>query len=127
MPKHPIQYARILLELTKDMDQKVVPSAIAQYVEFLYREGALKKAGYIMKEFERLAKEAEGIVTIEIKTARKVSDSVVEMIEKAFGNTVQSTVAVDESLVGGVVVKKGNTILDGSIKTHLQKLHSTLR
>lgn len=125
--KHPIQYARILLELTKDMEEKIMPAAIAQYVEFLYRDGALKKASYIMREFEKLAKEAEGVVSLNITTANKVSDAVITMIEKAFGAKVESTITVDSSLVGGVVIKKGNTILDGSIKTQLQKLHTTLR
>lgn len=125
--RHPIQYARILLDLTKDMDEKVTQAAIAQYVEFLYRDGAIKKVKYIVREFEKLAKEAEGIVRIEIKTAKKVSDSIITTIEKVFGDKVESIVSTDESLIGGVVVKKGNTIIDGSVKTQLNKLQTTLR
>ena len=35
-------------------------------------------------------------------------------------------VAVDESLVGGVVARVGDVVFDGSIRTHLQQLRSNL-
>ena len=124
--RHPIEYAKVLLGLTKDKSGKELDEAIAAFVNYLDFEKAVNKAPYIIEAFERLAKEEEGIVSLEITTAREVSAGMIKKVEDAFGKQVESTVSVDEGLVGGVVVKKGNTILDGSIKTQVQKLQSAL-
>lgn len=124
--KHPIEYARILLDLVTDLEKKELEQAVSQFVEFLYREGALRKAPYIIEEFSKLAREADGIVDIKIRTATKISKEMIQAISAAFGGHVNADTEEDAALIGGVVIERGNTILDASVRTQLERLHTTL-
>ncbi len=124
--RHPIEYAKILHRLMQDIDKKDHEEAIAVYVAFLAKQQALSKIQYIIESYERMARDAEGIVSLDITAARDVSGAVVKRIEQTFGDTVESTVTYDNALIGGVVVKTGNTIVDGSIRTQLDELKKAL-
>ncbi len=123
MPKLlPQQYARILYNVTKDSSGKDLDAAVAAFIEFVKKEQAVKKMDYILKYFEKYAKEQEGIVQLDITSARKLSDHTINMITKTFGKKVEIEQSIDESIVGGVVVRSKNTVLDGSIRTQLERL-----
>lgn len=124
--RHPIEYAKILLSLTKGKKGKELDQAVATFAEYLKEQHVMKKAPYILKEFMRLARVEEGIVDLDITFAHEPSKAQIKEIEQQFGDNVSSTVSVDPALVGGVKIKKGNTILDGSIQTQIQKLQSAL-
>lgn len=124
--RHPIEYAKILYKLTEGLSGDDLTKAINQFSLYLQKECAMKKAPYIIAEFEKIAKEKEGISEIEITVAKEPTKKMVSTIEDAFGDKVESTLIVDESIVGGVIVKKKNIILDGSIKSQIQLLQSEL-
>jgi F-type H+-transporting ATPase subunit delta len=121
MPKLlPQQYAKVLYELTKDAEN--VDDAITTFIQFLKKEQAVKKVPHIMKYFEAYAKEQEGIAQIHVTGARDLSDKVLKEVGDAFGSNTEVTTEVDPAIIGGVVVRSKNTILDGSIKTQLELL-----
>ena len=61
-----------------------------------------------------------------ITAARKLNVDEIKDIEKHFGDTVESTVVVDPGIIGGVVVRNGNVILNGSIANQLEQLKHSL-
>ncbi len=84
----------------------------------------------ISAEFSALANEARGKVAAEVITAVQVSEEqkqeLVKVASRLAGKEVEPTFAVDASLVGGVIVKIGSKVIDGSIKTRLATLQSRL-
>lgn len=51
---------------------------------------------------------------------------VASAIRRLIGKEVQVTAAVDPELLGGVVVRVGNTVWDSSVRNHLNRLHAQL-
>lgn len=84
----------------------------------------------ISAEFSALANEARGKVAAEVITAVEVNEEqkqeLVKVASLLAGKEVEPTFAVDASLIGGVIVKIGSKVIDGSIKTRLATLQSRL-
>ena len=79
---------------------------------------------------ERLA-EARGEVTAEITSAKPLSKSQSDKLAKSLsekaGKDVKIISTVDESLIGGLVVKMGSQMIDTSIAARLKALQNTMK
>ena len=58
----------------------------------------------------------------EVGTVLSVADRVGDEIGRQTGRTVELTSAVDPEILGGIVVRVGNSIIDASIRTRLDNL-----
>jgi F-type H+-transporting ATPase subunit delta len=84
----------------------------------------------IATEFERLIAREERRLTVELTTARELSDeeaaAIVAQIEKAAGRTVEATRTVDPDIVGGIVLTAGSLRADASVRGRLERLRQDL-
>ena len=84
----------------------------------------------IAREFERLMAREERRLTVELTTARELTDdeatAIVAQIEKAAGRKVEATRTVDPDLVGGIVLQAGSYRVDASIRGRLERLRQEL-
>jgi len=84
----------------------------------------------IAKEFERLMAREEHRLSVELTTARELTDDeakkIVDQIEKAAGRTVEATRSVDPALLGGIVLQAGSYLVDASVRGRLERLRQTL-
>ena len=85
----------------------------------------------ILDYFIKKAKEEEGIGTAIVTSAVELTDKGRETIEArllALTNykSFETTYNVDESLIGGLVIRIGDRVVDSSIKTKLQNMKKTL-
>jgi F-type H+-transporting ATPase subunit delta len=84
----------------------------------------------IAHEFERLMAREERRLTVELTTARELTDdeakAIVAQIEQAAGRTVEATRIVDPDLVGGIVLQAGSYRVDASVRGRLERLRQTL-
>ena len=82
-------------------------------------------AGYRAEMQERL-----GIRQAEIVTARQLSEgertSLLAGVAKLAGAPIQPTFTLDESILGGTVVRIGSTVYDGSVRGRLERLREAL-
>lgn len=122
----PKQYAKVLYELTEGKKGSELEKAVEEFVKFLIDERALSKKEYLMKAFKEYAKIQQGIQKIVITSARELSDKMIDEIASLFGKKVEVETAIDESLIGGVVVKSGDSIIDASVKSQLEQLQRQL-
>ncbi|MFV9984587.1 MAG: F0F1 ATP synthase subunit delta [Francisella endosymbiont of Hyalomma asiaticum] len=65
-------------------------------------------------------------VTLAYATDKNILDSLKASLERKFGCTIDMHINIDPAIVGGVVVKVGDTVIDSSISGHLEKLKSIL-
>jgi F-type H+-transporting ATPase subunit delta len=80
----------------------------------------------IRKQYEALWREENKLLPVEITSAveldEQVARSIAERVEQQTGRRVELTKRVDESILGGLVVRVSNMILDASIKNQLERL-----
>ncbi|MFA7315163.1 MAG: F0F1 ATP synthase subunit delta, partial [Candidatus Magasanikbacteria bacterium] len=66
------QFAEALYELTYDVAKKDLSKILEFFVKFLAKNKKLKQNKNIIVEFEKIIKKKQGIVEIEITSARKL-------------------------------------------------------
>ncbi len=80
----------------------------------------------VRREYDRMWEEANKLLPVEITSAVELDPSVAERIGdeigRQTGRTVELTSSVDPDVIGGIVVRVGNSILDASIRTRLENL-----
>ena len=54
------------------------------------------------------------------------TDKLVAALKKRLGTEVNVTTSVDQSLIGGVLVRAGDTVIDGSVRGRLNRLAEQL-
>ena len=84
----------------------------------------------IIDEFQILLDEKKGIINVDITSAVQLSDEqtneLVSRLAAFTGKQIRPRMAVNAQFIGGVTVKIGDTIHDGSISHQLQMLRQTL-
>ena len=84
----------------------------------------------IVQQFEQELNQRMGFTEAEISSAHELSQAdrgaLEARVEKVTGKKVRARYALDESLLGGAVVKVGSTIYDGSVKGQLEKIRQQL-
>ncbi len=85
----------------------------------------------LISELARLLAEEKGEVTAEVTAASKLSDAQQKKLAKTLtarvGKDVKINMSVDESLIGGLVVKVGSQMIDTSIRSKLAALQNTMK
>jgi ATP synthase F1 delta subunit len=80
----------------------------------------------IRAEYERLWEEENRTLPVEITSAveldRATTDSVGQAIGERTGRKIVLATRVDADILGGIVVRVGNSILDASIRNRLEQL-----
>jgi ATP synthase F1 delta subunit len=80
----------------------------------------------VRREYDRLWEDANRLLPVEITSAVELDPSVAERIGdeigRQTGRTVELTSSVDPDVIGGIVVRVGNSIIDASIRTRLENL-----
>lgn len=117
----------------QELLRKVLPdlSDLAMNLaSFLIHKNRLRIMPDLRAEFERLSDAYHGREAAEIVTAVPISahqaKHVAESLGRIAGKQVVIHPTVDPSIMGGIVARVGDRLLDGSIRTRLQDLRKTL-
>jgi F-type H+-transporting ATPase subunit delta len=117
--------ARILGDLAGD-DEPLFRNFLLLTAE----KGRAGEIEEIAREFERLMAREERRLTVELTTARELTDdearTIVGQIEEAAGRKVEATRTVDPDLVGGIVLRAGSYRVDASVRGRLERLRQEL-
>lgn len=80
--------------------------------------------------FEALRAEAEGAVDVEVTSAYALDEeqtkALAQVLTQKLSRQVHVTTVVDASLIGGAVIRAGDTVIDASIRGKLGKLRANL-
>ena len=80
----------------------------------------------VRREFDQMWREVNKLLPVQITSAveldRAVTQQIGDEIGRQTGRTVELTSTVDPDVLGGLVVRVGNSILDASIRTRLERL-----
>lgn len=101
-----------------------------KFVEVLAVNKRLNLIAEVREQFEVLRAQEQQSLEVAVTSAYPLSESQSERLKTAlqqrFDKTVNLTSEVDSSLIGGVVIRAGDTVIDGSLRGKLNKLGETL-
>jgi len=102
----------------------------ANFVRTLAENGRLPLLPAIASLYQELSDEAQNIVDVTVRSAFDVSaeqaDSIKKALAEKLGKTVTVKTEVDETLVGGVIIRAGDLVIDGSVKNRINQLANQL-
>jgi F-type H+-transporting ATPase subunit delta len=117
--------AAILADLAGD-DEPL----FSNFLQLAAEKGRAGELEEIAREFERLMAREERRLTVELTTARELSDAeanaILKQIEQAAGRKVEATRSVDPDLVGGIVLQAGSLRVDASVRGRVERLRHEL-
>ena len=117
--------AGILADLAGDEDV-----LFRNFLLVVAEKGRAGEIEEIAREFERLMAREERRLTVELVTARELTDAeageIIGQIEQAAGRKVEATRSVDQSLIGGFVLRAGSYRADASVRGRLERLRHEL-
>jgi F-type H+-transporting ATPase subunit delta len=103
---------------------------VRNFVGILLDKGRLELLEEIIDAYRRLLDDRMGIVRALVTAARPLdvaeqNELAAKLMERT-GKKIRMEVAIDASLIGGVVAQVGSTIYDGSVRTQLQAFKNRL-
>jgi F-type H+-transporting ATPase subunit delta len=103
----------------------------ANFLGVLAQNRRLNQLPAIIRAFRLLAAQHRGETTAEVTSAHPLDDDQVDALKQQLrtrvGRDVNVELAVDPSLLGGLVVKIGSQMIDSSIKTRLNSLAHAMK
>jgi F-type H+-transporting ATPase subunit delta len=100
--------------------------AVRNFLELLVEKHRMPAIFRIRRELDRLWEDANQLLPVTITSAVELDSSTVEHIGRAIGEQtgrkVELTTNVDPDVLGGIVLRVGNSILDASIRNRLEQL-----
>ena len=96
----------------------------------LRENGKLQLLPEISSLFNELRASAEGTIEASVVSAFTLDEAQIsnlaKMLKKELDRDVKITTSVDPSIIGGVIIRAGDTVIDGSVAGSLQNLTSYL-
>lgn len=123
---HPRVGGDRLLELFTGIGEEKFDESFSNFLKVVITNGRLELLPEIAAQYEHYRREAEQRIRVEVISARPMgdeeSDSLAERLKARFGREVDMHVKVDESLIGGAVIRAGDKVIDGSVRGRLEQL-----
>ena len=100
------------------------------FLSFLITKRRFFYIQQILKNFNEICSEKRGEIKAEIKSAKNLSQDEISKITQELTNNFKSEIKLnythDQSLIGGLVIQIGSTMIDTSIKKKLQQLETRM-
>jgi F-type H+-transporting ATPase subunit delta len=107
-----------------------LPSMVSNLLQLLLDKHRLNTVDGVAQAYQEMVDEVENVSRARVKTATSLDDAtqdrLKQTLEKLTGSTVVMEVEEDPSIIGGVVAKVGDLVLDGSVRTQINSLRESL-
>lgn len=108
-----------------------VPRVFLRFLETMVHNRRQMLIPSVATAYANLLDEVEGRVHADVTVARPVDDATAQQmasqLSRALGKTVVPHMSVNPAIMGGVVVKIGDTVMDGSVRRRLNVLAQRMR
>ena len=116
--------------IEKITDNFSLEGLFKNFLSFLISKRRFFYVQQILKNFNEICSEKRGELKAEIKSAKNLTQDEINKITQELSNNFKSEIKLnyshDQSLIGGLVVQIGSTMIDTSIKKKLQQLENRM-
>ena len=116
--------------ITKISDNFKLDNLIKNFLIFLVNKRRFFYVEQIMKSFVEICSEKRGELKAELKSAKELSsdeiNKITDELTKNFSSKIKLNYKYDKSLIGGLIVQVGSTMVDTSIKNKLQQIENRM-
>ncbi len=121
------QYAQALFESYEESKAEQRDNIISNFVDVLYHNNDLHLINRILADFSEVWNKNKSVIKAEISSAHKLNDKTEDYLiskikDLAKVKDVDIKKVVDKKIIGGVIVKYGDKILDSSILSRIKRL-----
>ncbi|ASQ91478.1 F0F1 ATP synthase subunit delta [Prosthecochloris sp. GSB1] len=131
MLKSPLLKGDLKARVFKEVFKGMLSEQTLRFIDLLCRKKRAALLAEVIEEYGALRDERNGIVNVDVHSAVELDDEqskkLINELAAYTGKKVRANLSLDEQLLGGVTVKIGDTILDGSVKHQLEMLRDALR
>ncbi len=117
-------------EIIEEIFKSKVSADSLNFLKFVIRKNRENLLHEILKRFIELWNSKNNILSAKITSAYKLEESekkhIAEVLEKYTGKKIQSVFNIDQKIIGGFVLKIGDTVIDGSVANQLLVLKKKL-
>jgi F-type H+-transporting ATPase subunit delta len=118
------------LEIARKVFGSLAGDKVLNLIALTLRRGRIEELPRIAAEFRRLDDERQGITHATATSADALTPdearALTQRLEELTGGKVALDLQVDPGLLGGVVVRIGDRLIDGSVRSRLERLRSQL-
>ena len=124
------QYAEALMDSLEGAAPKDQDVVLDNFVKILAANNDTRLVDEIAEQFRKLELQKKGIKQVEITSAHALKPQtearIVDELNRLAHGKLEVTKKVDEQLIGGVVVRLEDQVLDASVKNNLEQLKQEL-
>lgn len=96
------------------------------FIKLLVENNRVSLLPEIMSLYERYSAAAQGCVDAEVTTASEINElqlaTIVAALRRRLSKEVRLSSRIDETLVGGAIIRAGDLVIDGSVRGRLDRL-----
>jgi F-type H+-transporting ATPase subunit delta len=119
-----------IVELLEEVAGELKSEDTHNFLGLLAENNRLMLLEHIAVIFEELRAEEEQVMTADVTTARALTSeqeaNISAALKKRLGRDVTLNSSVDESLLGGAIIRAGDLIIDGSALGKLNRLTNAI-
>ncbi|MGK2849556.1 MAG: F0F1 ATP synthase subunit delta [Candidatus Limnocylindrales bacterium] len=108
----------------------IASAPVQNLIQLLLRRGRIEELSRVDAEFRRLDDRRQGITHATATSAAALSpdevQALTQRLEQSTGGRIALDMKVDPSLLGGLVVRVGDRLIDGSVRGRLERLRNQL-
>ena len=120
----------LLNAINKIAENNKFETLFKNFLNFLIQKRRFFFIEGILKSFIDICSRKRGELKAELKSAKNLSSEeithITELLTKNFSSKIKLNYTHDESLIGGLVVQVGSTMVDTSIKNKLQQIENRM-
>jgi F-type H+-transporting ATPase subunit delta len=131
--KSPLHSAEEQLNaLNAVLERAGISGVSANFLKLVAQKRRLFAIADMLDNFHKLDDHAKGRIRAEVTVAEALKDKHVAALKKALaeltgGKSVEVTTKIDPEIIGGLVVKLGSRMVDGSLRTKLHSLRARMK
>lgn len=125
-------------KVTKAQKQEIFEKGIKEsinqftydFIMLLIDKGRIAQLKNSLNQFITLSNIAKGLLDVQVTSASELSpeqkESLKSQLEKATGKTIEIENIIDPLIIGGLIIKIGNNVIDGSLRNQINKIRESL-
>ncbi|PZN33630.1 MAG: F0F1 ATP synthase subunit delta [Proteobacteria bacterium] len=126
----PRQLADLIADVCGSKLDAPLDEAARAFIDVLAESRRLALLPEIATMFEAMLAEEENVADVAVTSAAPLDETqqreLAESLRKRFGREVRLHLTVDPALLGGAIIRSGDLVIDGSLKTRLDQLAAAM-